>query len=85
MALLSTPHEYDAKNLFESINGVGSQRPAFLGLIPSHARNLTRAIIIIETILTRDHDDLKRIQESYLKQYKSPLEYEIKSNLIKLI
>lgn len=76
-ALLTPTSEYDAKNLYDALNGTGSQRNTFFGLLTN--RSSLRVNAIIEILATRDCDELRIIQEIYSREYKTNLDGDIKS------
>ena len=77
LALLTPTSEYDAKNLYDALNGTGSQRNTFFGLLTN--RSSLRVNAIIEILATRDCDELRIIQEIYSREYKTNLDGDIKS------
>ena len=80
--MLKTPSEYDAITLHESLHMLTSHKSAIFECIKN--RTNVKKYVIIEIMVSRTHEELKEIQETYKKLYKKELDtdFNSKKNLI---
>ncbi len=77
-ALLLLPHEYDAESLYNSLHVMRSNEKLTLLKFVKNKTDV-KLYAIIEIMVTRNHEELKLIQEAYRKRYQIDLDEDFQS------